>query len=296
MAAQVEKARHLLFTEIDVWRQEHPHVSSGYHALTNSWHKSFMTLFGQPHNQTVNVLTHLIGAVVMAAMLGVLGHSLAFQHLLDGMQARHFHVPYHFPSWPFLVFYASATICLGLSATFHIGMCHSKRVYQTYNSLDYVGIVVLITGSSCPLVFFGFYCQPAIWLRYNAAITLFAATTIYLVSSPTYRDTDYRGLRTTIFLCLGFSGLVPIVHHTVTYGFPHTRQAFALGWLLNGVAFYLLGAMVYIFDFPERWFAKGRFDIYGNSHQIMHVCVLAAVWAHNHALHKAAAFRTSGTC
>lgn len=250
---------------------------TGYHALTNSWHKALMTLFGEPHNQTVNIVTHMFGALVTAGLLGLLWHSLTFQKTMTASVPAH--IPYHFPSWPFVVFYGAATICLGLSTTFHVGMCHSKRIYQSFNSLDYVGIVILITGSYWPMVFFGFFCQPRVWIRYNAVVGLFAGMAIYLVSSPRYRDTEHRLLRTTIFLCLGFSGMVPLTHNALAYRLAHTWNAFAFDWFLRSAAFYVLGAVVYVLDFPERWSPPGRFDILGHSHQIMHLCVLAAIWA-----------------
>lgn len=41
------------------------------------------------------------------------------------------------------------------------------------------------------------------------------------------------------------------------------------------IVFNLFGAVVYTYRFPERWFRR-TFDIFGASHQLMHVSVVIA--------------------
>ena len=40
--------------------------------------------------------------------------------------------------------------------------------------------------------------------------------------------------------------------------------------------FYGFGALLFVLQFPERWFPD-KFDLWLSSHQLWHVCVLAAV-------------------
>jgi len=47
-------------------------------------------------------------------------------------------------------------------------------------------------------------------------------------------------------------------------------------WAIGG-AFYIVGATIYMLKIPER-FKPGRFDIWGSSHQIFHICILIASW------------------
>ncbi len=44
-------------------------------------------------------------------------------------------------------------------------------------------------------------------------------------------------------------------------------------------AFYVVGAMVYLFQIPERWW-PGTFDLWFSSHQIWHLMIIAAVLTH----------------
>lgn len=53
-------------------------------------------------------------------------------------------------------------------------MAHSERVAIRWNRLDYVGIVVLISGTFVPLVHYGFYCDPHLRNTYIALIYTFA--------------------------------------------------------------------------------------------------------------------------
>ncbi|KAJ1550050.1 hypothetical protein HK405_001531 [Cladochytrium tenue] len=47
--------------------------------------------------------------------------------------------------------------------------------------------------------------------------------------------------------------------------------------------FYLTGAAMFLYHVPERW-APGRFDYWGQSHQIFHVAIVAGAWCHRAAL------------
>ena len=55
--------------------------------------------------------------------------------------------------------------------------------------------------------------------------------------------------------------------------------------MVFGGMFYILGTIVYAFRIPERFFT-GRFDIFGQSHQIFHSCVVAGAYFHYVAIHK----------
>ena len=245
----------------------------GYHALTKSWSKSLLGLLGEPHNETVDILSHLFGTLAALTCLGTLVLEFGPHRPLTLLASKAF-------DWPLTIFYSSAAICLSLSATFHISMSHSQQVCERLNTFDYVGIVVLITGTFWPSVYYGFSCQPLVWLFYCSTVGIFAARTIYLLQSPRYRQSQYRTLRTRMFLCLGFSGIVPFVHNILQYGYNSAMHSFSLPWLSTGAALYVLGALSYVQRFPERFAKPGCFDIFGSSHQLLHICVLLAVWAH----------------
>jgi len=62
--ASRKKTRFLKYTDLEGWRKDNSHLHKGYHPLTHSWWKAWCSLLGEPHTETVNILTHLFGAAV----------------------------------------------------------------------------------------------------------------------------------------------------------------------------------------------------------------------------------------
>jgi len=50
-------------------------------------------------------------------------------------------------------------------------------------------------------------------------------------------------------------------------------------WALGG-AFYVIGAVLYALNWPEKLSKKGRFDYFGNSHNIFHFFIVMAALIH----------------
>lgn len=48
---------------------------------------------------------------------------------------------------------------------------HSERVASFWNQLDYVGVVVLMWGSTIPSVHYGFYCDPGLQHFYWSVVS-----------------------------------------------------------------------------------------------------------------------------
>ncbi|CEL51619.1 ADIPOR-like receptor SPBC12C2,09c OS=Schizosaccharomyces pombe (strain 972 / ATCC 24843) GN=SPBC12C2.09c PE=3 SV=1 [Rhizoctonia solani AG-1 IB] len=145
--------------------------------------------------------------------------------------------------------------------------------------LDYTGIVVLTVGSFYPCVYYGFYCDPYLQTAYLFSITVAGIGAAYVVLSPGYSTPAYRWARTTVFLALGLTAIVPVLHGLRLYGFSRLRQEMGLLWLLGSGVLYVTGALIYASRMPERWH-PGRFDYFGASHQIFHVCVVLAALCH----------------
>jgi adiponectin receptor len=186
---------------------------------------------------------------------------------------------HHVPHWPIFVFMVSAVICLTCSATFHLMFVHSKPVYFFLSRLDYAGITILIAGSFYPLIYYAFYCQP--WARrvYLTAITVMAALTFAVTLLPAFATPKFLVFRTGIFLSLGFFGLVPVSHLVWHFGLFDPHVTVMIGPLLLMGLLYTLGAVIYATRFPERFY-PGRFDVWFSSHQLWHICVVAAALVH----------------
>lgn len=149
-----KEVKHLLtvlWHDLQSWQQDNHYLHTGYRPASNSYTKSVASL-GYLHNESVNIYTHLLGAIAFTVsgiwLCRALGSRYASASKADG--------------FAFACFFLGAALCLGMSATYHTLSNHSPRVNAIGNKLDYVGIVFLITGSFIPCVYYGFYCEPGL--------------------------------------------------------------------------------------------------------------------------------------
>jgi len=76
---------------------------------------------------------------------------------------------------------------------------------------------------------------------------------------------------------LALSTFIPVGHGLAKYGYEVQHERIALKWVLLTLLFNTIGASAYAFKFPEKWYPR-RFDIFGASHQLMHIFIgIAAV-------------------
>jgi hypothetical protein len=142
------------------WRQDNHYIQGYYRRDSGSILRSFGSL-AYWHNETINIYSHLIPALLS------LPCAVAVYKLLQPRydQATKSDVT------AFCCFFLGAALCLGMSATYHTISNHSPIVNQIGNQLDYVGIVLLITGSFVPCVYYGFWCAPTLqkvyWVMVN---------------------------------------------------------------------------------------------------------------------------------
>lgn len=120
---------------------------------------------------------------------------------------------------------AAVSLSPGFSGLFHTMLCHSEDVAVRWNRLDYVGIVVLISGTFVPAVHYGFFCDAHLRNRYIALIYTFAAATTATVVSPHARTPEYRRFRTWIFIAMGCSAVLPVGHAILRYGVRQTATS-----------------------------------------------------------------------
>ena len=68
-------------------------------------------------------------------------------------------------------------------------------------------------------------------------------------------------LSSGVFIALGFSAVVPLLHYMFLEGFWDTISSSAMLWLILMSVLYVTGALIYAFRIPERFY-PGRFDIW----------------------------------
>jgi adiponectin receptor len=148
---------HSLVTWQDLphWQQDNEWIHGGYRKASNSYWRSFSSL-AYLHNETVNIYSHLLPALLSLPAGAVLYNALEPRY---DRATREDVIAFSF-------FFCGVALCLGMSATYHTLSNHSPRVNRIGNQLDYVGIVLLITGSFIPSVYYGFWCDPGLQMLY----------------------------------------------------------------------------------------------------------------------------------
>ncbi|MCJ1350544.1 MAG: hypothetical protein MMC33_000525 [Icmadophila ericetorum] len=285
--------------DLPAWRQDNHYILSAYRQTSYSYRRSFHSLF-YLHNESVNIHTHL-SAALLFLVISVYFHSTISTYLslpasasspslLLAQRLRPADVT------AFSFFFAGAIACLGISATYHMISNHSPVVNQLGNQLDYVGIVALITGSFIPSIYYGFCGERGLQVIYWGMISTLgiACTTVSL--APKFRTPVWRPFRASMFVAMGLSAVVPVLHGLKIYGVAQMNQQIGLLWLVGQGVLYILGAGIYAARIPEKW-RPGKFDVWGSSHQIFHVLVVLAAMAHFFGLIKAFQYsKENGIC
>ncbi|KAI8934390.1 hypothetical protein NX059_009126 [Plenodomus lindquistii] len=252
---------------VPAWQQD-PYIQRGYRPISHSYRLSLQSLM-YVHNQTVNVYTHLLGFTIFAI----------FAYLnWDPVLAR-YETATHEDKIVFSAFLAGLLACLGFSSAFHTFSNHSEDVCRKWLACDFFGILCLIAGSWIPGIYYGFYCQRSTVQFYVGLILSLTILSLIVLLVPTFRTPKWKHFRTTMFLSLGISGFVPMTSAAKAYGVYQAHQQMGWGWFLLEGVFYILGAAIYASRYPERAIPR-KCDIWGSSHQIFHVAVLAGAAAH----------------
>nr|KAJ3417708.1 hypothetical protein HK105_000897 [Polyrhizophydium stewartii] len=254
--------------DMPTWYTDNAFIYRGYRRITNSYRGCFLSLF-YVHNESGNVYTHLVGVLLFLVLIPVF-----FFVLTPSVPTTSWH-----DAAVFCIFYAGAIACLGFSTTFHMCCCHSRSASIMWNKADYIGIVALIVGSFVPTIFYGFFCMPNLQAVYLTIFSLMGLGTIFITLLRRFSSPQYRYFRTSLFVALGVSGAIPLLHVVSIFGGRATYNMLALGYTFTMGAMYLVGAFIYAYRIPERWIPN-VFDIWGHSHQIWHILVLSAAVVH----------------
>lgn len=143
--ADLKEKLTFLWLEIEHWQRDNPSILSGYRPQSDSYFDSILSLF-YLHNETINVYSHLIGAIAFAVAAPIVYRRL--KPLYKTASTEDFVV--------FACFFVGCVGCLFMSGTYHLISNHSHEISRFGNQLDYLGIVLLIWGSFIPSIYYGF--------------------------------------------------------------------------------------------------------------------------------------------
>lgn len=138
----------LTYDDIPEWYQDNRHIRRGYRPVSNSTQACLHSWF-HLHNESVNIYSHLVPAVVF--LFGVV-------YVLEPLHLRHENVAA--ADYAVIAFFLlSATACFSLSAFYHTFISHSQKVEAQWLKLDFLGIILLIMGSYFANVYVTFWCE-----------------------------------------------------------------------------------------------------------------------------------------
>ena len=261
--------------EIPSWQQDNEYILSGYRQATGSLKRCYESL-GYVHNETVNVYSHVIGAAIFLTAPIYTYRGLYLRYPLASQA----------DILVFSTFFYGVSICFILSATYHIISNHSPKVQKFGNQLDYLGIVILMWGSTIPSIYYGFHCDPRLRKIYWANVSVLATLCIVATLHPKFRYPSIRPYRAAMYAGLGLSAVVFVVHGILLHGWTVQNRRMSLDWMGLMALFNLTGAVIYAARVPEK-LRPLKYDIYGSSHQVLHVAVVLAGLAHMFGLFRA---------
>ncbi|EGR29870.1 hypothetical protein IMG5_147130 [Ichthyophthirius multifiliis] len=183
--------------------------------------------------------------------------------------------------WPIFVFLLSAILCLLFSTLFHLFYCKNPKYFQFFLRLDFAGVSLLVSGSTFPPFYYGFYCNFYLAYFYLSLVTIVSAF-VFLVSIQEFiNKPEYFAFRSFIQGLLGFFSSIPIGHLIYLEVFKENNNdtystANSIGYYLVVCFCYLIGLIIFALRCPERY-KPGHFDICGASHQLWHVMVLIGI-------------------
>ncbi|KAI0203577.1 hemolysin-III related-domain-containing protein [Astrocystis sublimbata] len=193
----------LSFDEMPEWfqRESNQWIHHGYRPISGSAHASFCS-WSYMHNESVNIYSHLIPAVLFLLGQWHLQQYLASRY--PGVTGADFIA--------FSIFMLTAVTCLSLSATYHTLMNHSRDMEHFCLQLDMLGVVIFILGDLVLGIYMVFWCEP--WPRntYWSMIGVFGTLTIFMTLHPKFQGRKYRLFRALMFVATGLAGVAPLVH------------------------------------------------------------------------------------
>eukprot|EP00095_Tigriopus_kingsejongensis_P003542 maker-scaffold106_size358372-snap-gene-2.32 protein:Tk03542 transcript:maker-scaffold106_size358372-snap-gene-2.32-mRNA-1 annotation:"adipor-like receptor cg5315" len=257
------------FTGLPQWLQDNDFLHFGHRPPlpTNECFKSIVRI----HTETGNIWTHLLGMIAFCGLSTYfLSRPLTEIQLMEKLV--------------FLIFFAGAIVCLGLSFLYHTLCCHKeKTVNLLFAKFDYCGIAFLTMGSFVPWLYYSFYCSWKPQVVYLSIVVVLGIAAVIVSTFDSFAGPRFRPLRAGIFITFGLSGIAPATHYGVVNGWQKSLDEAALGWLILMGILYITGALLYALRIPERFF-PGKVDIWFHSHQIFHCFVIAGAFVHYHGL------------
>lgn len=129
--------------------------------------QTYVEIFGSLtfiHNETCNIYTHLIGALLLPLVATVSVQYLAGTQFLD-VSIMDYAM--------FGIYFWCVEVCLVLSVFYHLMLAHSPGVEQFWHGMDLFGIVIATVGTISSGIYYVFFCELSLQKLHWAIVSLF---------------------------------------------------------------------------------------------------------------------------
>ena len=248
----------------DPWKVN-PHIVKGYRFTESKVDCIRSMLYFS--NEFVNIWSHVIGLFIVLA--------IAFYFYPTSVN---FSLSSSADIFIAAVFFFAACKCLVCSTMWHtMNSIAEQTLMERFACVDYTGISLLIAASIMTTEYTAFYCEPVSRWVYMLMTATLGVGGVILPWHPTFNRPDMQWARVAFYVCLGATGLVPVIQLNMTRGGEWSYYFYAP--VLKSAAVYLCGAVIYASRIPERWW-PGGFDYIGGSHNLWHCAVLGGILFH----------------
>ncbi|KID96072.1 Hemolysin-III protein, partial [Metarhizium majus ARSEF 297] len=234
------KERTVTWQEIPEWQLDNKYILSGYRPEKADYWEIFTSLTFL-HNETCNVYTHLVGALLLPLVATAFLRYLAqpqFLHVLSMDYAM------------FGIYFWCAEACLILSTLYHLIQPHSHHVELFWHGMDLLGIVIVTVGTFSSGIYYVFFCEAILQELHWAIILTTGTLTGVLISNPSLRSPRWRKVKVGAFVVFGASSFIPLLHGVQRYGLEYMLQYSGMKWYLLELTFYGTGVSLYAV-FPD---------------------------------------------
>lgn len=244
-ALKLGQSKYLHYYQLPLSWRENRYIINGYR-FTLLHQTMWELIFHFNHNETLNIWTHLVGALVMT-YLGLVHYpkTEAFAHSTVGDNAI------------MALFIFASLKCLVSSVLWHTYSTFAHlTIRNRFACVDYTGITVLVTCSVISAEYCSLYNYPKL-LALFMSFSIVAGLGGFAFNWSSYFDRpECRPLRIGFYVCLAGLGALTFlckwyydgIFEAVTFYAPLTYRSFVWYWI--GVIFY--GGLI-----PERW----RYDV-----------------------------------
>uniref|UniRef100_A0A6B2LCN1 Uncharacterized protein n=1 Tax=Arcella intermedia TaxID=1963864 RepID=A0A6B2LCN1_9EUKA len=232
------------------------------------------------HNETGNIWTHLLGALMFGIYFIQNDHNYeTFTH-----------------KTMFTLGVGACIICYFMSSIYHTFNCHSEKVFETLLYCDFMGIVLTICGVTAMTLFFCMRCLPSERNFYVVCCIILGVILLgTVVLQLFYKGSQFAHISHYFMILFCGFGFIPLVHWIAVYGFENPEVKLSIWKILSAYLFLCVGFIFWRFHIPERWFI-GKCDIWFSSHQIWHIFVMLGPAMFLYAGHDAFHFSKVSPC